>query len=369
MIKFLDLQKISASFQPQLADAIQSVVDSGWYVRGGRVKEFEECYARFIGSRFCVGVGNGFDALRLIFKAWIELGEMREGDEVIVPANTYIASILAVSENRLVPVFVEPKPGTFTIDPDQIAKRISFRTKAILLVHLYGRNAMTPEIVRLAKEYNLKVVEDNAQAAGCGWKGSRTGSVGNAGAHSFFPSKNLGALGDGGAITTNDAALADMVRRLGHYGSHEKGINDVRGVNSRLDEVQAAVLSVKLGRLDEDNALRRKVADYYLKHIANPHIVLPETPSKSDEHVWHLFVVRCTARDALQRHFHAQGIETLVHYPIPPHRQKAYGEMNGMSFPVTEEIHREVLSLPVSPVMEPSEIQAVVDAANEFRGT
>lgn len=367
MIKFLDLKRITASFQPQLADTINSVVNSGWYVRGGHVKEFEERYARFIGSRFCVGVGNGFDALRLIFRAWIELGELREGDEVIVPANTYIASILAVSENRLLPVLVEPDPGTFNIDPDKISKHLSSRTKAMLVVHLYGRNAMTPELVRLAKEYDLKVVEDNAQAVGCRCNGSRTGSVGHAGAHSFFPSKNLGALGDGGAITTNDLALADMVRRLGHYGSHERNINEVRGVNSRLDEIQAAILSVKLGRLDDDNALRRKVADHYLKYITNPHIVLPQAPSKPDEHVWHLFVVRCMARDALQRHFHQQGIEALIHYPIPPHQQKAYREMNGMSFPVTEQVHREVLSLPVSPVMESSEIQAVVDAANGFR--
>lgn len=366
VIKFLDLQKITASFQPDLGQAIRTVVESGWYVRGEQVKEFEAHYAQFIGSRWCVGVGNGFDALRLIFKAWIELGEMREGDEVIVPANTYIASMLAVSESGLVPVFVEPDVSTFNIDANKIAQRISSRTRAILIVHLYGRNAMTSEMKTLAEEYKLKLVEDNAQAAGCCWDGSRTGSLGHAGAHSFFPSKNLGALGDGGAVTTDDEALAEMVRTLGHYGSHQKNVNDVKGVNSRLDEIQAAVLSLKLARLDHDNAARWNVADYYLHNIKNPHIVLPQRPAISREHVWHLFVARCVARDALQRHFRERHIETLIHYPVAPHQQKAYSEMNGMSWPLTEQIHREVLSLPLSPVMELWEMEAVVDAANGF---
>lgn len=366
MIKFLDIQKITASFQPQLSEAIHRVVDSGLYVRSQCVTAFEEQYAAFTGSRFCVGVGNGYDALRLIFKAWIQLGEMKEGDEVIVPANTYIASILAVSENRLVPVFVEPDLNTFNIDADEVAKKISPRTKAMLIVHLYGRNAMTSAIKMLAEKHKLKLVEDNAQAAGCRWGSHRTGSLGNAGAHSFFPSKNLGALGDGGAITTDDPLLADMVRTLGHYGSHQRGLNAVKGVNSRLDEIQAAVLSVKLARLDEDNAIRGKIADFYLQNIINPHIVLPENPDAPDEHVWHLFVVRCVAREGLQSHLHALGIETLIHYPVPPHRQKAYHQMNGMSFPLTEQVHREVLSLPLSPVMELSEIEAVVGAVNGF---
>ena len=366
LIKFLDLQRITASFQPQIGQAVESVVGAGLYVRGQRVAQFENSYAAFTGSRFCVGVGNGFDALRLIFRAWIELGEMSEGDEVIVPANTYIASILPVSENRLVPVFVEPDLSTFNIDPDRIAEKISSRTKAILIVHLYGRNAMTPAIKSMAERFKLKVVEDNAQAAGCRWQDSVTGSLGHVGAHSFFPSKNLGALGDGGAITTNDGSLAKMVRTLGHYGSHEKGINDVRGVNSRLDEIQAAVLDVKLARLDQDNARRRNVAEYYLQHIRNPHIILPQPPATPAEHVWHLFVVRCKGRDALQRHFSEQGVETLIHYPVPPHHQKAYREINGKSFPVTEQIHCEVLSLPLSPLMKPSEMQAVVEAANGF---
>ena len=368
MIPFLDIQKITASFQPRLTEVIQRVVDSGCYVKGDQVKEFEQRYATFIGSRFCVGVGNGFDALRLIFKAWIERGDMKEGDEVIVSANTYIASMLAVSENRLVPVLVEPDLNTFNIDADQITKRISRRTRAILIVHLYGRNAMTPDIKALAEKHQLKVVEDNAQAAGCRSGAYRTGSLADAAAHSFFPSKNLGALGDGGAVTTNDASLAEMVRTLGHYGSHKKGINDVKGVNSRLDEIQAAVLGVKLDRLDADNAIRRKVADYYLRSIANPHLVLPKEPLTRDEHVWHLFVVRSAVRDALQRHLRDQGIETIIHYPVSPHQQQAYREMNGMSLPLTEQIHRQVLSLPLNPVMTTFEIEAVAEAVNAFEG-
>jgi dTDP-4-amino-4,6-dideoxygalactose transaminase len=366
MIKFLDIQKINRSFQPRLSTTLQSVVDSGWYVKGPRVQEFEERYASFIGTRFCVGVGNGFDALRLIFRAWMEMGELHHGDEVIVPANTYIASILAVSDNGLTPVFVEPDPVTFNLDAQEVGKKISPRTKAILLVHLYGRNGMTSELKVLAQKHNMKVVEDNAQAAGCLWHNKRTGSLGDAGAHSFFPSKNLGALGDGGAITTDDRSLSEMVRTLGHYGSHQKSINDVKGVNSRLDEIQAAVLDLKLPRLDEDNAARRKIADFYREGIRHPAITLPQNPEAAHEHVWHLFVVRCSARDALQAHLRDRGIETMIHYPVPPHQQKAYRDMNGLSFPVTEHIHREVLSLPLSPVMEWSAAERIVEAANGF---
>ena len=367
MIKFLDLQKITDSFRPDLNEAIDRVIDSGYFVKGREVREFEEAYAAFIGSTFCVGTGNGFDALRLIFKAWIALGYVDEGDEVIVPANTYIASILSVSENRLTPILVEPDAMTFNIDAAKIAEKISPRTKAIMVVHLYGRNGMTSTIEALAEKHGLRVVEDNAQAAGCRGKTGRTGALAHAAAHSFFPSKNLGALGDGGAVTTDDALLADMVRTLGNYGSHKKGINPVKGINSRLDELQAAVLNVKLPRLDEDNNRRRMVADFYRSRIHNRHIMLPVVPPEdAREHVWHLFVVRCAMRDHLQAYLKAQDIETLIHYPVPPHKQKSYSEFNHNSFPLTEQIHREVLSLPLSPVLEQPEMERVVEVVNAF---
>lgn len=369
MIKFLDLQKITESFQPHLMAAIERVVHSGLFVKGHQVEKFEDAYASFIGTRFCVGVGNGFDALRLIFKAWLVSGELREGDEVIVPANTYIATILAVSENRLSPVFVEPDVETFNLSPENIEKKITSRTRAILVVHLYGRNGMSSGIIDIARRHNLKLVEDNAQAAGCCFGEARTGSLGHAAAHSFFPSKNLGALGDGGAVTTDDGALAELVRTLGHYGSHKKGVNDLQGVNSRLDEIQAAVLGVKLERLDTDNNRRRAAAERYLGGIRNPKVTLPHPPGDSlaDEHVWHLFVIRCVERDSLQRHLYDAGIETMVHYPVPPHRQKAFHFLNDAKFPITEKIHAEVLSLPLSPALDSSELDAVVSAVNRFR--
>ena len=367
MIKFLDIQKMTQSFQPEIGEAMQRVALSGVFIRGAELQRFEEAYASFIGSRFCIGVGNGFDALRLIMKAWILQGEMSEGDEVIVPANTYIASILAVSANRLTPVFVEPDLRTYNIDSARIEASITERTRAIMVVHLYGRNAMSSEIARIAEKYRLKIIEDNAQAAGCQWGEKRTGSLGHAAAHSFFPSKNLGALGDGGAVTTSDPSMAEMVRTLGNYGSLRKGINDVQGLNSRLDEIQAAVLHLKLARLDKDNERRRKSAGFYLTHIHNPRLVLPVCSTTNDnEHVWHLFVIRCQERNKLQSFLAERGVETLVHYPIPPHRQKAYSHMNRLSFEITEQIHREILSLPLNPVLQTSELQAVVDLLNGF---
>jgi dTDP-4-amino-4,6-dideoxygalactose transaminase len=298
----------------------------------------------------------------------VELGVIKEGDEVIVPANTYIASILAVTENRLTPVFVEPDLGSFNLSSQRIREKITSRTGAIMVVHLYGRNAMSPEIEELARHYNLKVVEGNAQAAGCFSGAARTGARGDAGAHSFFPTKNLGALGDGGAVTTDDADLAKTIRTLGNYGSREKGINELRGVNSRLDELQAAVLAMKLGRLDADNTLRRRAARFYTDHITNRQIVLPKETLPPAEHVWHLFVIRCLNRNALQEHLRQAGVETFIHYPVPPHQQHAYREMNGLSFPVTEKIHREVLSLPLSPVITDDELMQVVKAVNSFNG-
>lgn len=367
MVKFLDIKKITESFQPDIAGVVQNVLESGYYVRGAELRRFEEVFASFIGTKYCVGTGNGFDALRLIFRAWIELGFISEGDEVIAPANTYIASILAISESRLTPVLAEPDPHSFTVSHDQIEEKITPRTRAIMVVHLYGRNAMSSEIRELARKHRLKIIEDNAQAAGCFYGSERTGGVGDAAAHSFFPTKNLGALGDGGAVTTDDPDVAETIRTLGNYGSSKRGVNEMQGMNSRLDELQAAVLNLKLARLDADNAVRREVARSYRNHIANSGIVLPlETPS-AGEHVWHLFVIRCARRDALQEHLRQAGVETLIHYPVPPHQQQAYPNMHGLSFPVTEKNHREVLSLPMSPVITGDDVMRVVDAVNDFR--
>lgn len=369
-MKFLDIKKITDSFQPALGEAVQRVVDSGYFVGGAELRAFEKAYAGFTKTAYCVGVGNGLDALRLIFKAYIQLGRMQEGDEVIVPANTYIASVLSITENRLIPVFVEPDPDTFNIDPSRIEEKITARTKGILMVHLYGKNAMHAGIKRIAAQNALRIIEDNAQAAGCFYGSQRTGSLGDAAGHSFFPTKNLGALGDGGAVTTNDAELSAMVRTLGNYGSREKGVNDVPGINSRLDDLQAAVLTLKLARLDEDNTRRRRIAEYYLNHIAHAEIRLPQDKTmqmERKEHVWHLFVIRCQYRDDLQRYLKLHDIETLIHYPIPPHKQRAYKAMNHLTFPVTESIHREVLSLPVSPVMEDEEVERVVEVINRFQ--
>jgi dTDP-4-amino-4,6-dideoxygalactose transaminase len=369
VIPFLNLKSITESFEPELSRAIQRVVNSGWYLLGEEVKAFEKEYADFTGTKHCIGVANGLDALRLILKAYLELGEMKEGDEIIVPANTYIASILAITDNRLVPVLVEPDPVTFNIDPFKIEEKISPKTKGIMIVHLYGQNAMHPEIARIVEKYGLKLIEDNAQAQGCYYGEKRTGSLGHAAGHSFYPGKNLGALGDAGAVTTNDDRLADVVRTLGNYGSREKYKNEYRGLNSRLDEIQAAVLLVKLKRLDADNAKRNAIANFYLHNITNNHIQLPETPMPVDRrlpHVWHLFVIRCSERDKLQAFLTEKGIQTLIHYPIPPHKQKAYADWNVLSFPITEQIHREVLSLPISSVMTQDEVNAVVAACNNF---
>jgi dTDP-4-amino-4,6-dideoxygalactose transaminase len=370
MIKFLDVKKITDSFQPEIGEVVERVLDSGFFIHGQEVREFEKAYANFIGTAHCVGVGNGFDALRLTFKAWLLSGTMQEGDEIIVPANTYIASVLAVTENRLSPVFSEPDIKTFTLDPAQIEEKITARTKAIMVVHLYGKNAMHPEIQRIAKHYRLKIIEDNAQAAGSFSGPRRTGSLGDAAAHSFFPTKNLGALGDAGAITTDDEVLAATVRILGNYGAHKKGVNEMPGVNSRLDELQAAVLQLKLKRLDADNSRRQMAARYYMQHIINPTIILPKPDSLEEainDHVWHLFVVRCNQRDELQQYLAKHDIETFIHYPIPPHKQLAYKTMNHLTFPITEQIHREVLSLPLSPVMNHIDLRKVVEVVNDFK--
>ncbi|MBT1700534.1 DegT/DnrJ/EryC1/StrS family aminotransferase [Fulvivirgaceae bacterium PWU4] len=371
MIKFLDLQKINDSFNPELKQAVNRVLDSGWYLLGDELKAFEKEYASFTGTKHCVGVANGLDALRMILKAYMELGHMKEGDEIIVPANTYIASILAITDNRLVPVLTEPDINTYNLDPLRIEEKITPRTKGILLVHLYGQNAMHPEIERLAKKHNLKLIEDNAQAIGCFHDGKRTGALGDAAGHSFYPGKNLGALGDAGAVTTDDDELAGVVAALGNYGSKQKYHNDIQGVNSRLDELQAAALRVKLRRLDKDNLRRREVAAFYLNNITNGKVQLPKigsagAPVEYLQHVWHLFVIRSKQRDALQKHLTDRGVQTVIHYPIPPHKQGAYRSWNNLTFPITELIHHEVLSLPISPVMTDDEVKKVVEAVNTF---
>jgi dTDP-4-amino-4,6-dideoxygalactose transaminase len=374
MIKFLDIREINNSFQPDLSTTINRVISSGWFLLGEEVSAFENEYADYIGTTYCIGVGNGLDALRLIFKAYIEMGIMHEGDEIIVPANTYIASILAITDNRLKPMLVEPDINIYNIDPFKIEEKITKKTKGIMIVHLYGQDTMHPEIKRLVDKYDLKLIEDNAQAAGAYNGNNKTGSLGHAAGHSFYPGKNLGALGDAGAVTTDDEELADLVRALGNYGSTEKYINAYRGLNSRIDEMQAAILRVKLKRLDADNQKRCEIAQYYCEKIINPEIYLPVLKEEFQLsnfnlhpfHVWHLFVIRTVHRDRLQQYMTANGIQTLIHYPIPPHQQLAYKEWNQLSFPITEKIHNEVLSLPISPVMLDEDVSKVVDAINNY---
>jgi len=364
MIKFLDLKAINDSYEPKLSQAIKRVIDSGWYLLGNEVKTFEQEYSDYIGTKYCIGVGNGLDALRLIFKAYIELGVMKEGDEIIVPANTYIATILAITDNRLIPVLVEPDINTYNIDPFLIEEKITKRTKGIMLVHLYGQNANHPEIERIVNNYNLKLIEDNAQAVGSFYNKKRTGSLGHAAGNSFYPGKNLGALGDGGAVTTDDDELAEVVRTMANYGSKIKYQNLYPGLNSRLDEIQAAVLRTKLKGLDKDNQARREIAQYYIENIVHPDIILP----KSNNHSYngHLFIIRYSKRDFLQKYLTDNNVQTMIHYPIPPHKQQAYKEWNNLSFPITEKIHKEVLSLPISSVMKNEEVEIVVNILNKY---
>lgn len=370
MIDFLNLKTINDSYEPELSFAIKRVLDSGWYLLGNEVKAFENEYAGFIGTKHCIGVANGLDALRLILKAYIIRGDMNEGDEIIVPANTFIASLLAISDNRLVPVLVEPDINTNNIDPDLIEEKITERTKGIMLVHLYGKNAMTPQIQQMVDKYGLKLIEDNAQAQGCYYGEKRTGSLGHVAGHSFYPGKNLGALSDAGAVTTDDDDLADLIRSLGNYGSSTKYKMDYQGLNSRLDEIQAAILRVKLKRLDADNSHRREIAEYYLQNIKNPDIILPSFGDGNiltTSHVWHLFVIRHPERNQAQKYLTDNGVQTLIHYPVPPHKQGAYKELNCLSYPITEQIHREVLSLPISPVIGIGDVIYVVEVINNFK--
>lgn len=367
MIKFLDLEKVTAKHGAEINEAVTRVVNSGWYLQGKENEQFEKDYSEYIGTKYTVGCANGLDALIWIFRAYVEMGIMKPGDEVIVPANTYIASILAISENGLVPVLVEPDIHTYQIDSEKIEEAITPRTKAILIVHLYGQCAYTDKIGELCKKYNLKLVEDNAQAHGCKFHGVRTGSIGDAAGHSFYPGKNLGALGDAGAVTTNDEELARTVRAVANYGSTKKYVFKYIGRNSRLDEIQAAVLDAKLKHLDEDNARRKEVARMYIEGIKNPAITLPEVKDR-DAHVFHIFPIRVEKRDELQKYLTENGVQTIIHYPIPPHKQECYAEWNDRSYPITEKIHAEELSLPISPVITDGEVNEVIRIINAWQG-
>lgn len=364
MIPFLDLKAVNQQYRDELVAAATRVIDSGWYITGSELETFEQNFAKYCGTKHCIGVANGLEALILTLRAWMLLGRLKEGDEVIVPANTYIASILAISANKLVPVLVEPDTTTCNLSPENTTAAITDKTKAILPVHLYGQLADMTQIINIAKQHNLLVLEDAAQAHGASFEGVRAGNFGDAAGFSFYPGKNLGALGDAGAITTNDDELAQTLRALRNYGSHEKYKNIYQGTNSRLDEIQAAMLNVKLGYLDDEIAHRRQIAKAYLDGIDNPAITLPAY--YGDSHVWHLFVIRCESRDELQQYLTDNGVQTLIHYPIAPHKQQAYEQWNDLSYPVTEAMHQQVLSLPISPVLNMDDVKTVIDLCNQY---
>lgn len=361
MIKFLDLEKINNRFRKEIDERIKNILDKGWYLQGEENDKFSKHFAEYCGVKYVLGVANGLDALRLIIKA----SGFGEGDEIIVPANTYIATILAISDNGCTPVLVEPNINTYNIDPDKIEAAITPRTKAIMVVHLYGQAVQMQKVWDLAKKYNLKVFEDCAQAHGAIYQNKRIGSLSDAGAFSFYPGKNLGALGDAGAIATNDEDLYLRAKALANYGSDRKYHHIYKGLNSRLDEIQAAVLDVKLPHLDKDNARRREIAAYYRRHITNPKIILPQTYDENAA-VWHVFVVRTKERDAFQQYLSDNGVQTIIHYPCPPHKQLAYKEWNNLSYPISEEIHNTVISLPISPVMTDDEVEKVVEIVNAW---
>ena len=364
MIKFLDLKKINARYADALKNAASRVIDSGWFLQGEENNNFENKLSNFIGAKHAIAVANGLDALRLILRAYKEMGVMRDGDEIIVPANTYIASILAITDNNLKPVFVEPDIDTYNIDITKIESAISPKTKAIMIVHLYGKAVWSDRLAEIARANNLKIIEDNAQGIGAKHNGIKTGNLGDASGFSFYPGKNLGALGDSGAVTTNDDELAKVIRALSNYGSSQKYVFDYCGYNSRMDEIQAAFLSVKIDYIEDENEYRRKIAKYYIDKINNPLIILPESPSES--HVYHLFVIRCSKRYELQKYLMDLGIQTLIHYPIAPHNQNCYKQYEGLKLPITDKIHNEVLSLPISPVLDEKEIETIVEALNKF---
>ena len=369
MIPFLSLKEVTGLHGEEIREAVARVVESGWYLQGQENARFEEHYAAFIGSKYCVGCANGLDALILIFRAYIELGVMQPGDEVIVPANTYIATILAITENGLKPVLIDARADTLEIDDSIIEVAITPRTRAVCIVHLYGRNAYTDRIGEICSKHNLKLIEDNAQAHGCRHTdGRRTGSIGDAAGHSFYPGKNLGALGDGGAVTTDDPELASAIRTLANYGSSAKYIFKYTGRNSRLDEIQAAVLDVKLKYLDQDNAHRQQIAKMYYEGINNPQITLPKRLDDA-QNVYHLFPILCDRRDEFQAYLKENGVETLIHYPIPPHKQECYASAPwniGLQLPVTEQIAAQELSLPIGPAIKPEDVSRIIDLINRF---
>lgn len=370
MINFLDLKAINSQYNLELIDSFKSVIESGQYIMGDKLIQFENDLSNYLKVKYTIGVSNGLDALRLILKAYIELNILKEGDEIIVPANTYIATILAITDNKLIPILVEPNINTYNIDIDLIEQKISKKTKAILIVHLYGQICWSNKFSDLSKMYNLLIIEDNAQAIGAEWNGIKSGTLGDAAAFSFYPGKNLGALGDAGAVTTNNYELFDVISHLRNYGSKQKYQNKYKGLNCRLDELQAAFLSVKIQYLDVENNIRRKIAHKYCNEINNKRIILP-LPNECNiidlkSHVWHLFVIRTLSRDNLQKYLFENGIQTLIHYPIPPHKQLAYSEWNNDSFPITEMIHKAVLSLPISPVIDDSDVDYIISVLNNY---
>jgi dTDP-4-amino-4,6-dideoxygalactose transaminase len=366
MIYFLDLKKINLKHQLEIEEKILQTFRSGWYLLGNEVLEFEKNLAEYIGTKNAIGVANGLDALRLILRAYIELGFFEKNDEIIVPSNTYIASVLAITDNNLKPVFVEPNFDNFNIDISKIEESITSKTRAIMVVHLYGQAVFSDELVALSKKYNLKIIEDNAQAIGANFNNIKTGNLGDAAAFSFYPTKNLGALGDAGAVTTNDDLLAKTIRTLANYGSNKKYINVLQGLNSRLDEMQASVLNIKLKYLDTDNIRRREIAKMYCLGIKNSKIILPIYPENELEHVWHLFVVRTKNRVDLLEYLSKNNIQTLIHYPIPPHKQDCYQNLNHLSLPISEQIHKEVLSLPMSQVLTDMEVNEIIKILNKY---
>lgn len=366
MVNFLDLKMINGRYEEELKEACNRVINSGWYIMGEEVSNFEAEFANYCNVKYSIGIANGLDALVLVLRAWKELGKLQAGDEVIVQANTYIASILAITLNDLVPILVEPDPFTFNLDPIKVKEAITSKTKAILPVHLYGQISPMGELMQIAQEHNLLVLEDCAQAHGAEIDGKRAGSWGHAAGFSFYPGKNLGALGDGGAITTNDEELYSIIKALRNYGSHKKYENLFVGVNSRLDEIQAAILRVKLRHLDCDNQHRKDIANIYNTNINNKEIILPKY-NEISQHVWHLYVIRTKRRDYLQEVLKEAGIQTLIHYPIPPHKQQAYKKWNEMSLPITENIHKQVLSLPISPIIKSEEALYVTSILNGLK--
>lgn len=366
MIPFLDIQAINLKHQEEIEQAILRVYRSGWYIKGQELETFEAQFSSFVGSKHTVGVSNGLDALRLIFKAYIELGILSEGDEIIVPGNTFIASVLAISDNKLKPVFIEPSEKSFNINPDELELKISSKTKGILLVHLYGQICFNDKIKQIAEKFKLLLIEDNAQAIGASYKGIRSGNLGHAAAFSFYPGKNLGAIGDGGAVSTNDTKIAKTINELSNYGSPKKYEHTLKGYNNRLDEIQAAVLGVKLKYIDQENAYRQTIALRYHNEISNNLIRLPELPIHQENHVWHLFVLRTKYRMQFMEYLKANDIQSLIHYPIPPHKQIAYKEFNHFNLPITDTLANEVVSIPISPVLSKMEVDRIINVINAF---